>query len=112
MRSLVRNKASSSPVCKPPPQYHIAIKEGYRLSLVVARQAPPHHSCQGNACMQRDGGACWGLVVSTEDGWREELDKFNATVSPTWSNGNGDGVCGGNGRTCVVEAKLWGKGWE
>lgn len=58
---------------------------------MVARQAPPHHSCQGNACMHRDGGVCWGLVVFIEDCWREgewkkegeeEPDKFNATVSP------------------------------
>lgn len=35
----------------------------------------------------RDGEECWGLVVFWLVG--EELDKFNATVSPTWSNGAG-----------------------
>lgn len=34
----------------------------------------------------------------------EELDKFNATVSPTWSNG----ACAVNGRTSVFETKLEG----
>lgn len=61
--------------------------------------------------MQRDGGVCWGLVVLTEDRWREELDKFNATVSPTWSNGGDDGGCVcGEGGAHVWLRQSWGEG--
>ena len=66
VRSFVCNQSLSNTVCKPP--HHIS-NIGGSESLLVARQAQPHHSCQGNACMQRDGGVCWGLVVKPEDWW-------------------------------------------
>lgn len=50
----------------------LSVTEGRSASLLVARQAPSHHSCQGNACMQMQlerwrtalgvGGYTTGLV--------------------------------------------------
>lgn len=86
MRSFVCEQCQ--PSMQPPhTMSHIRGSE----SLLVARQAPPHHSCQGNACMQRQlekwrsmlgvGGSNRGLVVVVVV-VGEEPDKFKAAASP------------------------------
>lgn len=40
--------------------------------------------------MEEYGGGWW---FQQGAGGGEELDKFKAAVSPTWSNGGDDGVC-------------------
>lgn len=92
-----------------------AISHRKQWERPVARQAPPHHSCQGNACMQRQLEKCWGLVVTTLVDWwwwGEEPDKFKAAASPTWSNGGDSGMfvcmCLRAGvRACVRARVLW-----